>query len=79
MQEEAHHDQAQLKDGASVAFNYDAKLFDIAIEDKILDDDRISGIWGKQLYRIQLVAKGNKKVGKHNFSIALINKSNSTQ
>ena len=26
-----------LQDGASVTFNYDAKLFDIAIEDKILD------------------------------------------
>lgn len=64
-----------LENGASVAFNYDVKLFDIAIEDKILDDDRISGIWGKQLYRIQLVAKGNKKTGKHNFSITLINSS----
>lgn len=68
-----------LQDGASVAFNYDAKLFDITIEDKILDDERISGIWGKQLYRIQLVAKGNKKTGKHNFSIVLINGSNSNK
>lgn len=68
-----------LQDGASVTFKYDAKLFDIAIEDKLLDDERISGIWGKQLYRIQLVAKGNKKAGKHNFSFALINDSNSTQ
>ncbi len=68
-----------LQDGASVAFNYDAKLFDIAIEDKILEDERISGIWGKQLYRIQLVAKGNKKAGKHIFSIALINGSNSNK
>lgn len=68
-----------LQDGASVTFKYDAKLFDIAIEDKQLDDERISGIWGKQLYRIQLVAKGNKKAGKHNFSFALINDSNSTQ
>ena len=53
------------------AFNYDAKLFDVNIEDKILDDDRISGIWGKQLYRINLVAKDLKKIGKHHFSIAL--------
>jgi hypothetical protein len=68
-----------LQDGASVTFKYDAKLFDIAIEDKQLDDERIIGIWGKQLYRIQLVAKGNKKAGKHNFSFALINDSNSTQ
>ena len=68
-----------LQDGASVAFNYDAKLFDIAVEDKILEDERISGIWGKQLYRIQLVAKGNKKAGKHIFSIALINGSNSNK
>lgn len=68
-----------LQNGASVAFNYDAKLFDIIIEDKLLDDERISGIWGKQLYRIQLVAKGSKKAGKHNFSIALINGSNSNK
>ena len=68
-----------LQNGASVTFNYDAKLFDIAIEDKILEDERISGIWGKQLYRIQLVAKGNKKAGKHTFSIALINGSNSNK
>jgi len=68
-----------LQDGASVTFKYDAKLFDIAIEDKLLDDERISGIWGKQLYRIQLVSKGNKKAGKHNFSFALINESKSTQ
>ena len=66
-----------LLDGGSLAFNYDAKLFDIAIEDKILDDERISGIWGKQLYRIQLIAKENKKSGKHHFSIALLNGFNS--
>jgi hypothetical protein len=66
-----------LLDGGSLAFNYDAKLFDIAIEDKILDDERISGIWGKQLYRIQLIAKENKKSGKHHFSIALLNGSSS--
>jgi hypothetical protein len=66
-----------LLDGGSIAFNYDAKLFDIAIEDKILDDERISGIWGKQLYRIQLIAKENKKSGKHHFSIALLNGSSS--
>ena len=63
----------RLADGASVVFAYDAKLFDIAIEDKILDDERMSGIWGKQLYRIQLTAKGNKKSGKHQFSISLLN------
>ena len=68
-----------LQDGASLVFKYDAKLFDIAIEDKLLDDERISGIWGKQLYRIQLVAKENKKAGKHNFSIALVNGSSSTK
>jgi hypothetical protein len=63
----------RLPDGASVVFAYDAKLFDIAIEDKILDDERMSGIWGKQLYRIQLTAKGNKKSGKHQFTISLLN------
>ena len=66
-----------LLEGGYLAFNYDTTLFDIAIEDKILDDERISGIWGKQLYRIQLIAKENKKSGKHHFSIALLNGFNS--
>ena len=66
-----------LLEGGYLAFNYDTTLFDIAIEDKILDDERISGIWGKQLYRIQLIAKENKKSGKHHFSIALLNGSSS--
>jgi hypothetical protein len=53
-------------------FNYDAKLFDINIEDKLLDDERITGMWGKQLYRINLTAKDIKKTGKQNFTIQLL-------
>ena len=53
-------------------FNYDAKLFDINIEDKLLDDERITGMWGKQLYRIILTAKDLKKNGKQNFTIQLV-------
>ncbi len=37
-----------LQDGASVAFNYDAKLFDITIEDKILDDDELDSSSGSK-------------------------------
>jgi len=53
-------------------FNYDPKLFDINLEDKLLDDERISGMWGKQLYRINLTAKDIKKTGKQNFTINLL-------
>ena len=53
-------------------FNYDPKLFDVNIEDKLLDDERITGIWGKQLYRINLTAKDMKKTGKQNFTIQLL-------
>jgi hypothetical protein len=53
-------------------FNYDPKLFDANIEDKLLDDERITGIWGKQLYRINLTAKDMKKTGKQNFTIQLL-------
>ena len=53
-------------------FNYDPKLFDVNIEDKLLDDERITGIWGKQLYRINLTAKDLKKTGKQNFTIQLL-------
>ena len=53
-------------------FNYDPKLFDINLEDKLLDDERISGMWGKQLYRINLTAKDIRKTGKQNFTINLL-------
>jgi len=53
-------------------FNYDPKLFDVNIEDKLLDDERISGMWGKQLYRINLMAKDIKLIGKQNFTINLL-------
>jgi hypothetical protein len=53
-------------------FSYDPKLFDINLEDKLLDDERISGMWGKQLYRINLTAKDIKKTGKQNFTINLL-------
>ena len=53
-------------------FNYDPKLFDINLEDKLLDDERISGMWGKQLYRINLTVKDMKKTGKQNFTIQLL-------
>jgi hypothetical protein len=53
-------------------FNYDPKLFDINLEDKLLDDERITGMWGKQLYRINLTAKDIKKIGKQNFTINLL-------
>ena len=55
-----------------LVFNYDPKLFDIKLEDKLLDDERISGMWGKQLYRINLTAKDIKKIGKQNFTINLL-------
>ena len=55
-----------------LVFNYDPKLFDINLEDKLLDDERISGMWGKQLYRINLTAKDIKKTGKQNFTINLL-------
>ena len=53
-------------------FNYDPKLFDINLEDKLLEDERISGMWGKQLCRINLTAKDIKKTGKQNFTINLL-------
>jgi len=55
-----------------LVFNYDPKLFDINLEDKLLDDERISGMWGKQLYRINLMAKDIKLIGKQNFTINLL-------
>lgn len=48
---------------------YDHKKFKPVAEIIILDDPRLTGVWGKQLTRIRLESKDKTLIGKTNYSI----------
>jgi len=55
--------------GEKVALVYDKKMFAPSIETIKLDDPRFSNVWGKQIYRISLLAKSLEKEGNYKFEI----------
>lgn len=52
-----------------VKLKYDPTLFNISIEEKEMDDERIRNVWGKSIYRIKLTSKSKALAGKHNIII----------
>lgn len=59
--------------GVSVLMNYDAKNFDYALEPVTLDDARLSRVWGKTIYRVNLKAKKIAAKGNYTFTITPVN------
>ncbi len=55
--------------GEKVALEYDKKMFAPSIETVKLDDKRLSNVWGKEIYRISLLAKNLEKEGNYKFEI----------
>lgn len=55
----------------SLRMTYDFKSLDISIAEKPLDDERIMGIWGKQLYRINMTRKVLVKINKESITFSL--------
>lgn len=53
-----------------VALNFDAKQLEAKIDEQAMDDERMTKMWGKKLYRIQLVTKDKAKTGNLKISIA---------
>lgn len=51
---------------------YDKDKFTVSLENIILEDPRLSGVWSKQIYRVSLTAKEMVKNGKYTFSIRKI-------
>jgi hypothetical protein len=57
------------KDGKRVQMKYDAALFSASIEAIPQTDTRLSNVWGKEIYRLQLKAKQKNLKGKYLFTI----------
>lgn len=56
-------------DGQKAVLEYDKNNFIPAIETIILDDPRLSNVWGEKIYRVSLNAKNPVKKGKYSFVI----------
>lgn len=48
--------------------NYDPSLFEVIIENKKIEDGKLSGVWGTELKRITLKSLSNSKTGSHSFA-----------
>ncbi|MES2419001.1 MAG: heparinase II/III family protein [Bacteroidota bacterium] len=49
--------------------SYNPKDFEVKVDVKTMDDARIKNIWGKNLYRIQLIAKNTALSNRHTIEI----------
>lgn len=56
--------------GNKVALLYDKAIFIPSVETIKLTDPRLSKVWGDEIYRISLTAKGTVKEGKYKFKIS---------
>ncbi len=57
------------KDGKQVTLTYSKQLFDVAVDTVLLEDKRLSNVWGKELYRLRLICKNPTLKGKYTFTI----------
>ena len=57
------------KEGKAIKLIYDAALFDAAVETIVLTDERLSNVWGKEIYRLTLNARKMVLSGKYQFSL----------
>ncbi len=58
------------KEGKSVKMQYDAAQFDAIIESIPQTDQRLSRVWGNEIYRLSLTAKKQQLKGRYKFVIA---------
>lgn len=56
------------KEGKKLKLSYDPRQFDPAVEVIPLDDNRLSSVWGAQIYRLSLNAREQKKAGKYQYT-----------
>ncbi|MES2775073.1 MAG: heparinase II/III family protein [Bacteroidota bacterium] len=57
------------KEGKSVKMQYDAALFDAKMEAIPQTDQRLSKVWGNEIYRLSLLAKKQQVKGRYKFVI----------
>jgi hypothetical protein len=58
------------KDAQTVTLNYDAALFTATVETVPLTDQRLTNVWGNEIYRVTLTAKKQQLKGTYRFVIA---------
>lgn len=59
--------------GEKAELAYDKNTFDVSLDTILLDDPRLSSVWGKEVYRISLTARDMPKNGKYTYTITRIN------
>lgn len=52
-----------------VCLSYDKNNFDVTIEAILLDDSRLSNVWGKEIYRVSLQAKRTSLSGTYTYRV----------
>jgi len=57
------------KNGKRIEMKYDPSIFNVSIETVPQTDTRLSNVWGKEIYRLQLTAKQKSLKGKYLFTI----------
>jgi len=55
--------------GRKVSMQYDSKIFEPVLETIALTDPRLSGVWGKEIYRLTLKAKQLSLKGEYTYKI----------
>ena len=56
-------------DGVKVKLSYNKHIFVSEMETIVLDDPRLSTVWGKEIYRLSLHAKQKSMKGNYEYSI----------
>jgi hypothetical protein len=57
------------KEGKKVAMQYDASLFDATVETIPQTDQRLSRVWGSEIYRLTLTAKKQQLKGRYRYVV----------
>lgn len=58
--------------GQKVRLSYDKRQFIPKVETVVLDDPRLSNVWGKQIYRVSLDASEKAVIGTYKYTITTI-------
>ena len=61
------------KENQVIQLKFDPELFTVLIEDKMLEDPRLTNVWGEKLFRISLLAKQQLVKGEHSIEFKAIN------
>lgn len=58
------------KEGKQIVMQYDAALFDATVETILQTDQRLSRVWGNEIYRLTLTAKKQQLKGRYRFVVS---------